>query len=184
MNILCIGGDLSNMVFVDFWMEDGIVKVGEDYEKMEGIICFRLGEFFKIFFVVIVDDDIFEEDEYFYVYLGNVCVVGVDGDLVCNIYRGLVGKVGKDGVVIVIIFDDDYFGIFIFEEEKYFVVEVDGMIKFKVICYMGVWGIVCVFYYIVEGIVKGGGEDYEDVVGELEFMNDEIWWGFVFLLLF
>lgn len=119
MNILCIGGDLNNMVFVDFRIEDGMVKVGEDYEKIEGLICFRFGEIFKIFLVVIVDDDIFEEDEYFYVYLGNVWVVGVDGDLVCNKYWGFVGKVGKDGVVIVIILDDDYLGIFIFEEEKY-----------------------------------------------------------------
>lgn len=54
-------------------------------------------------------------------------------------------------------------------------IEVDGIINIKVICYIGVCGIVCVFYYIMEGIVKGGGDDYEDVVGEFEFLNDEIW---------
>lgn len=175
MNIICMGGDLINIVYVDFRIEDGIVEVGGDYEKIEGMVCFWLGEIIKIFLVVIIDDDIFEEDEYFYVYLGNVCVVVEDGDLLWNKYCGLVGKIGKDGIVMIIILDDDYFGIFIFEEEKYMVIEVDGIIKFKVICYMGVCGIVWVLYYIVEGIVKGGGIDYEDVVGELEFENDEIW---------
>lgn len=175
MNISRTGGDPSNTVFVDFRTEDGTAKAGEDYEKTEGTICFRPGESSKTFSVVIVDDDIFEEDEHFYVHLGNVRVAGADGDLVRNTYRGPAGKVGKDGVATVTILDDDYPGIFTFEEEKHSVAEADGMIKLKVIRHTGARGTVRVPYHTVEGTAKGGGEDYEDAVGELEFMNDETW---------
>ncbi|XP_020605885.1 sodium/calcium exchanger 1-like [Orbicella faveolata] len=175
MNISRTGGDPSNTVFVDFRTEDGTAKAGEDYEKTEGTICFRPGESSKTFSVVIVDDDIFEEDEHFYVHLGNVRVAGADGDLVRNTYRGPAGKVGKDGVATVTILDDDYPGIFTFEEEKNSVTEADGVIKLKVIRHTGARGTVRVPYHTVEGTAKGGGEDYEDAVGELEFMNDETW---------
>lgn len=175
MNISRTGGDPNNTVFVDFRTEDGTAKAGEDYEKTEGSICFRPGETSKTFSVVIVDDDIFEEDEHFYVHLGNVRVAGADGDLVRNKYRGPAGKVGKDGVATVTILDDDYPGIFTFEEEKHQVTEADGTINIKVIRHTGARGTVRVPYHTVEGTAKGGGDDYEDAVGELEFSNDETW---------
>lgn len=175
MNISRTGGDPSNTVFVDFRTEDGTAKAGEDYEKTEGTICFRPGESSKTFSVVIVDDDIFEEDEHFYVHLGNVRVAGADGDLVRNTYRGPAGRVGKDGVATVTILDDDYPGIFTFEEEKHSITEADGAIKLKVIRHTGARGTVRVPYHTMEGTAKGGGEDYEDAVGELEFKNDETW---------
>lgn len=175
MNISRTGGDPNNTVFVDFRTEDGTAKAGEDYEKTEGSICFRPGETSKTFSVVIVDDDIFEEDEHFYVHLGNVRVAGADGDLVRNKYRGPAGKVGKDGVATVTILDDDYPGIFTFEEEKHQVTEADGTINIKVIRHTGARGTVRVPYHTMEGTAKGGGDDYEDAVGELEFSNDETW---------
>lgn len=175
MNISRTGGDPNNTIFVDFRTEDGTAKAGEDYEKTEGSICFRPGETSKTFSVVIVDDDIFEEDEHFYVHLGNVRVAGADGDLVRNKYRGPAGKVGKDGVATVTILDDDYPGIFTFEEEKHQVTEADGTINIKVIRHTGARGTVRVPYHTMEGTAKGGGDDYEDAVGELEFSNDETW---------
>lgn len=175
MNISRTGGDPNNTVFVDFRTEDGTAEAGQDYEKTEGTICFRPGETTKTFSVVIIDDDIFEEDEHFYVHLGNVRVAGEDGDLVRNKYRGPAGKVGKDGVATITILDDDYPGIFTFEEEKHSVTEADGTIKLKVIRHTGARGTVRVPYHTVEGTAKGGGTDYEDAVGELEFENDETW---------
>lgn len=175
MNISRIGGDPTNTVFVDFRTEDGTAEAGQDYEKTEGTICFRPGETTKTFSVVVIDDDIFEEDEHFYVHLGNVRVAGADGDLVRNKYRGPAGKVGKDGVATITILDDDYPGIFTFEEEKHSVTEADGTIKLKVIRHTGARGTVRVPYHTVEGTAKGGGDDYEDAVGELEFGNDETW---------
>ena len=175
MNISRTGGDPNNTVFVDFRTEDGTAEAGQDYEKTEGTICFRPGETTKTFSVVIIDDDIFEEDEHFYVHLGNVRVAGEDGDLVRNKYRGPPGKVGKDGVATITILDDDYPGIFTFEEEKSSVTEADGTIKLKVIRHTGARGTVRIPYHTVEGTAKGGGTDYEDAVGELEFENDETW---------
>lgn len=77
-------------------------------------------------------------------------------------------------VVIVIILDDDYVGIFIFECDIIYVSESIGVMEVKVLRILGVRGIVIVFFRIVEGIVKGGGEDFEDIYGDLEFKNDEI----------
>ena len=175
MNISRTGGDPNNTVFVDFRTEDGTAKAGEDYEKTEGTICFRPQDCTKTFSVVIIDDDIFEEDEHFYVHLGNVRVAGKDGDLVRNTYRGPAGRVGKDGMATITILDDDYPGIFTFEEQKHSVPEADGKVKLKVIRHTGARGTVRVPYYTIEGTAKGGGEDYEDAVGELEFENDETW---------
>ncbi|XP_029202495.2 sodium/calcium exchanger 1-like [Acropora millepora] len=175
MNITRTGGDPNNTVYVDFRTEDGTAEAGGDYEKTEGTVCFRPGETTKTFSVVIIDDDIFEEDEHFYVHLGNVRVASEDGDLLRNKYRGPAGKVGKDGVATITILDDDYPGIFTFEEEKYTITEADGTIKLKVVRHTGARGTVRVPYHTVEGTAKGGGTDYEDAVGELEFENDETW---------
>ena len=176
MTITRTGGDPTNTVFVDFRTEDGTAKAGEDYEKTEGSICFRPGESTKTISVVIIDDDIFEEDEHFSVHLGNVRVAGADGDLVRNVYRGPGGKIGKaGGIATIIILDDDYPGNFGFELAQINVTEADGVAKLKVVRTTGARGIVRVPYHTTEGTAKGGGDDYEDAVGELEFQNDETW---------
>ena len=182
MVITRTGGDLTNTVFVDFRTEDGTAKAGEDYEKTEGSICFRPGETTKTISVAIIDDDIFEEDEHFSVHLGNVRVAGPDGDLVRNQYRGPPAKIGKaGGVATVVILDDDYPGNFGFESDKVQVTEADGVAKLKVVRTTGARGIVRIPYHTTEGTAKGGGDDYEDAVGELEFQNDETSWVFVFI---
>lgn len=173
MKIARSGGDVNNTVFVDFRTEDGTAKAGEDYEKTEGTICFRPGDVLKTISVVIVDDDIFEEDEHFFVHLGNVRVAGPNGDLVRNTYRGPPGKLGKKNTASVVILDDDYPGVFGFEEAVFKVAEADGAAKLKVVRTTGARGTVRVPYHTVEGTAKGGGDDYEDAVGELEFLNDE-----------
>ena len=173
MNIARSGGDSNNTVFVDFRTEDGTAKAGEDYEKTEGTICLRPGDMQKTISVVIIDDDIFEEDEHFSVQLGNVRVAGPDGDLVRNTYRGPPGKLGKHSSAEITILDDDYPGVFGFEENEFKVAEADGQAKIKVIRTTGARGTVRVPYHTVEGTAKGGGDDYEDAVGELEFLNDE-----------
>ena len=173
MNIARFGGDVNNTVFVDFRTEDGTAKAGDDYEKTEGTICFRPGDTQKTISVVIIDDDIFEEDEHFSVQLGNVRVAGPDGDLVRNTYRGPPGKLGKNFTASVMILDDDYPGVFGFEESEFKVAEADGKAKIKVIRTTGARGTVRVPYHTVEGTAKGGGDDYEDAGGELEFHNDE-----------
>lgn len=172
MTIKRDGGDDNNTVFVDFKTEDGTAKAGDDYDKTEGTVCFRPGEKEKTISVVIIDDDIFEEDEHFTVVLGNVRIAGPDGDLVRNTYRGPPGKILR-GQATIVILDDDYPGIFTFESESMVVPEADRVARVRVTRNTGARGIVRVPYHTEEGTAKGGGEDYEDAVGELEFDDDE-----------
>lgn len=44
----------------------------------------------------------------------------------------------------------------------------------KVLRTSGARGNVIVPYKTIEGTARGGGEDFEDTCGELEFQNDEI----------
>ncbi|XP_043543106.1 sodium/calcium exchanger 1-like isoform X6 [Chiloscyllium plagiosum] len=74
----------------------------------------------------------------------------------------------------VTIFDDDHAGIFTFEEKVTHVSESVGVMEVKVLRASGARGAVVVPYRTVEGSARGGGEDFEDTAGELEFDNDEI----------
>ncbi|XP_078068439.1 sodium/calcium exchanger 1b isoform X3 [Mustelus asterias] len=74
----------------------------------------------------------------------------------------------------VTIFDDDHAGIFTFEEKVTHVSESVGLMEVKVLRASGARGAVRLPYRTVEGSARGGGEDYEDTAGELEFDNDEI----------
>ena len=51
--------------------------------------------------------------------------------------------------------------------------EGDGVVKVEVQRNSGARGRVTVPYHTVSGTAKGGGVDYEDKDGELEFQNDE-----------
>ncbi|XP_059501191.1 sodium/calcium exchanger 1-like isoform X4 [Stegostoma tigrinum] len=74
----------------------------------------------------------------------------------------------------VTIFDDDHAGIFTFEEKVTHVSESVGVMEVKVLRASGARGAVVVPYRTIEGSARGGGEDFEDTAGELEFDNDEI----------
>jgi len=60
---------------VDYRTEDGTANAGSDYEFAEGTLVFKPGETTKEFTVGVIDDDIFEEDEHFYVRLSNPRIV-------------------------------------------------------------------------------------------------------------
>lgn len=74
----------------------------------------------------------------------------------------------------VTIFDDDHAGIFTFEEKVTHVSESVGLMEVRVLRASGARGTVRLPYRTIEGSARGGGEDYEDTAGELEFDNDEI----------
>ncbi|XP_067841176.1 sodium/calcium exchanger 1-like isoform X2 [Heptranchias perlo] len=74
----------------------------------------------------------------------------------------------------VTIFDDDHAGIFTFEEKLAHVSESVGVMEVKVLRASGARGTVIVPFRTIEGSARGGGEDFEDTCGELEFDNDEI----------
>lgn len=170
------GGDLTKSVSVDFRTEDGTANAGSDYEFTEGTVIFKPGETQKEIRVGIIDDDIFEEDENFLVHLSNVKVFSEESEetvLEVN-HVATVACLGSPATATVTIFDDDHAGIFTFEEPVTHVSESVGTMEVKVLRTSGARGNVIVPYKTIEGTAKGGGEDFEDTCGELEFQNDEI----------
>ncbi|XP_018118412.1 sodium/calcium exchanger 1 isoform X3 [Xenopus laevis] len=175
LTIVRRGGDLTNTVYVDFRTEDGSANAGSDYEFTEGTIIFKPGETQKELRVGIIDDDIFEEDENFLVHISNVRVnaENTEANLESNHVTPLA-CLGAISTATVTIFDDDHAGIFTFEEPITHVSESVGIMEVKVLRTSGARGIVIVPYKTVEGTARGGGEDFEDSCGQLEFQNDEI----------
>ncbi|KAG9268265.1 sodium/calcium exchanger 1-like [Astyanax mexicanus] len=166
VNVIRRGGDLNQMVSVEFRTEDGTANAGSDYEFTEGTVVFKAGETQKEIRIGIIDDDIFEEDENFHVHLSNVRVL----------HEGAEPETTEANhtTATVTIFDDDHAGIFTFEEPVTHVSESVGVMEVKVLRTSGARGVVMVPYKTVEGSAKGGGEDFEDSHGMLEFQNDEI----------
>uniref|UniRef100_A0A8B9M1F4 Sodium/calcium exchanger 1 n=1 Tax=Accipiter nisus TaxID=211598 RepID=A0A8B9M1F4_9AVES len=176
LTIVRRGGDLTNTVYVDFRTEDGTANAGSDYEFTEGTVVFKPGETQKEIRVGIIDDDIFEEDENFLVHLSNIRVsteASDEGILEASRVSTLA-CLGSPSTATVTIFDDDHAGIFTFEEPVTHVSESVGTMEVKVLRTSGARGNVIVPYKTIEGSAKGGGEDFEDTCGELEFQNDEI----------
>uniref|UniRef100_A0A673CB22 Solute carrier family 8 member 1a n=1 Tax=Sphaeramia orbicularis TaxID=375764 RepID=A0A673CB22_9TELE len=170
LNVVRQGGDLTSMVSVDYRTEDGTANAGSDYCFTEGTVVFKPGETEKEIRINIIDDDIFEEDEHFLVHLSNVKVLSDSQIKHVDAPAGL----GLPCTATVTIFDDDHAGIFTFEEPVVTVSESIGMMEVKVIRTSGARGVVVVPYKTMEGTAKGGGEDFEDTHGVLEFDNDEI----------
>ena len=81
--------------------------------------------------------------------------------------------IGDPDTAVITILDDDYPGVFTFEQENTEVMETCGTVSIKVIRLLGARSVVRIPYHTVEGTAKGGGEDYEDVVGEIEFRDEE-----------
>ncbi|XP_051802245.1 sodium/calcium exchanger 1-like isoform X2 [Acanthochromis polyacanthus] len=168
LNVVRRGGDLTSTVAVDYRTQDGTANAGSDYRFTEGTVVFKPGETEKEICIDIIDDDIFEEDEHFLVHLSNVKVVSEDKHV--DALAGL----GLPCTATVTIFDDDHAGIFTFEEPVVAVSESVGVMEVKVVRTSGARGVVVVPYKTTEGTAKGGGEDFEDTHGVLEFENDEI----------
>ncbi|XP_061579412.1 sodium/calcium exchanger 1-like isoform X2 [Cololabis saira] len=174
LNVVRKGGDLTSTVCVDYRTEDGTANAGSDYKFTEGTIVFQPGETEKEIRIDIIDDDIFEEDEHFLVHLTNVRVIseGPNGHEVNHVDAS--AGLGLPCTATVTIFDDDHAGIFTFEEPVVTVSESCGVMEVKVVRTAGARGVVVVPYKTIQGTAKGGGEDFEDTHGVLEFENDEI----------
>ncbi|KAK7915853.1 hypothetical protein WMY93_011614 [Mugilogobius chulae] len=164
------GGESGCTVKANYRTEDGTANAGSDYEFAEGTLVFKPGETTKEFTVGVIDDDIFEEDEHFYVRLSNprivhraeVALLEPNSITSSNSMVGISSHIppkaalGKEHTATVTIYDDDHAGIFTFESDNTRVSERK----------------VAVPYHTIEGTAKAG-EDYEEVSGKLEFQNDE-----------
>lgn len=125
----------SSCLQVDYRTEDGTANAGSDYEFAEGTLLFKPGETLKgrqwkkcpppgvyqhleipltEITVGVIDDDIFEEDEYFYVHLSNPRLVGYPEISTSPLDAGSAPKavLGDNHTATVTIYDDDHAGKF------------------------------------------------------------------------
>lgn len=116
-----------------------------------------------------MDDDIFEEDEHFFVRLQNLRLEGGG-----NIGAGSAsrGRLVDPLVATITILDDDHAGIFTFGQQVLRVSESTGTLVVTVVRNSGCRGTVAVPYHTEDGSAKAG-VDYEETSGELEFTNEQ-----------
>jgi len=166
------GGNLNHTLYCDYRTEDGTANAGSDFEYAEGTLVFHPGEEHKQFGVTVIDDDIFEEDEHFYVRLSSIRLGNADGlfpDDVCAQKAQLVNP----SMATIMILDDDHSGIFHFEQKEITFPENIGEAHVKVQRSSGARGTVRVPYRTSSGTATGGGKDFEDLDDYLVFENDQ-----------
>lgn len=171
LTITRAGGDLNKTLYVDYKTEDGTANAGSDYVHTEGSIVFYPLETHKQFDVTIIDDDIFEEDEHFYVRLSNLRIGDSQGMFESN-QNATEAKLGTPHVATVMILDDDHPGIFHFDAKEMSVPEAIGDMEVKVTRSSGARGLVQLPYHTVDASAKNG-KDFELVEHEIIFNNDE-----------
>ncbi|MCJ8739773.1 hypothetical protein PDJAM_G00051000 [Pangasius djambal] len=172
--VVCQGGTGESTFYVDYRTEDGTANAGSDYEYSEGTLVFKPGETRKEIKIGIIDDDIFEEDEHFFVRLLNLRVGDAEGMFESDeAGQAPKGRLVEPLVTTVTILDDDHAGIFTFSERIMRVSESVGTMEVTVVRNSGARGTVILPYHTEPGTAQGGGDDYEDACGELEFTNDQ-----------
>lgn len=150
-------GDLSSYMTVEYETEDGSAEAGSDYIGKKGVLNFIPGVDEQRFRIEVIDDEVFEQDEHFYVRLSNPSEPGI-----------LVNP----KVATVMILDDDHCGIFAFANKEHEVVESIGTYDMKVQRFSGARGKVIVPYWTEDGTARAG-KDYEPLQGELVFENNQ-----------
>lgn len=173
LTVVCQGGLGENTFYVDYRTEDGSANAGSDYDYSEGTLVFKPGDTHKEIKVGIIDDDIFEEDEHFFVRLLNLRVGDAEGMFESDeVGAAPKARLVEPLVATVTILDDDHAGIFTFSDSTFRVSESVGTMEVTVVRNSGARGTVILPYHTEAGTAKAG-EDYEDARGELEFTNDQ-----------
>merc|ERR1711981_289982 len=173
------GGDMSQAVQVDYKTEDGTAASPGDYIEAVGTLTFGPGETQKMVTLEVLDDDVFEEDEHFYIRISNlrrkdgkaIKEMEVTDD---NGKRSMQAstQMGTPHMATIMILDDDHGGIFGFEDSEAEIVESVGTYECKVQRISGARGKVAIPYNTEHGTAKDG-EHYEAQEGELIFCNEE-----------
>ncbi|XP_068456271.1 sodium/calcium exchanger 2a [Clinocottus analis] len=169
LGVILDGGTGQNTFYVDYCTENGSANAGADYEFSEGTLVFKPGESRKEIKVGILDDDVFEEDEHFFVRLRNL---RLEEGAPEGTGTPPKGRLVEPLVATVTILDDDHAGIFTFGQRVLRVSESTGTLAVTVVRNSGSRGTVAVPYRTEDGGAKAG-VDYEHTVGELEFINEQ-----------
>ncbi|XP_059048153.1 sodium/calcium exchanger 3 isoform X2 [Achroia grisella] len=149
-------GDLNGEITVQYTTEDGTAEAGSDYVATNGSLIFGHGENEKTFTVQVIDDDVFEEDEHFYVRLSSP--------------KG--ASLASPSTATVVILDDDHSGVFSFPQRDYELTESVGTFDLRVVRTAGARGKVRVPYWTEDGTAKSGSQ-YEIADGHIIFENNE-----------
>uniref|UniRef100_A0AAY4EUI8 Calx-beta domain-containing protein n=1 Tax=Denticeps clupeoides TaxID=299321 RepID=A0AAY4EUI8_9TELE len=162
------GAEGNSTFCVDYSTEDGSARAGNDYLCCQGTLVFKPKETKKEIKIDIIDDDVFEEDEHFFVRLHNLREgegASAGGGEPCKC------RLGEPHMATVTILDDDHAGIFTFGQRELRVGESSGTIEVTVLRKSGVRGTVALPYHTEDGSARNG-IDYEQTAGELEFTNE------------
>ncbi|XP_029925534.1 sodium/calcium exchanger 2a isoform X1 [Myripristis murdjan] len=170
LGVILDGGTGQDTFYVDYSTENGSANAGADYEFSEGTLVFKPGETRKEIKVGILDDDVFEEDEHFFVRLRNLRLE--EGASEAGTGTPPKGRLVEPLVATVTILDDDHAGIFTFSQRVLRVSESSGILSLTVVRNSGSRGTVAVPYHTEDGSAKAG-VDYEETKGELEFTNEQ-----------
>merc|ERR1719147_463108 len=173
------GGDLNQTIQVDYKTEDGTAASPGDYIEAVGTLTFGPGETQKMVTLEVLDDDVFEEDEHFYIRISNlrrkdgkafseISVTGEDG--IAKMQPSI--QLGTPHMATIMILDDDHGGIFSFDDAEVEVVESVGTFELDLKRISGARGKVAIPYNTEDGTAKEG-EHYEAQEGELIFNNEE-----------
>ncbi|KAG8232972.1 hypothetical protein J437_LFUL013584 [Ladona fulva] len=183
------GGNPEQAVLVDYETEDGTANAGSDYVAARGTLLLGPGSETATINLQVLDDDVFEEDEHFYVRLSNLRLAAPDGTPLPGppaanggtrgagsptspTESGAAVQLVSPALATVMILDDDHGGVFSFPERDVEVVESVGSLELKVSRWSGARGKVALPFHTEDGTAKAGKE-YETLDGELIFENNE-----------
>merc|ERR1719278_476950 len=173
------GGNMNQAIQVDYKTEDGTASSEGDYIEAVGTLTFGPGETKKTVTLEVLDDDVFEEDEHFYIRISNlrrkdgkpfkeIEVEGEDGRKSMQPCT----QMGTPHMATIMILDDDHSGIFGFEDSEAEIVESVGTYELEVKRISGARGKVAIPYNTEDGTAKEGTH-YEAQEGELMYENEE-----------
>merc|ERR1712088_188754 len=161
VTIIREGGNMNQAIQVDYKTEDGTASSEGDYIEAVGTLTFGPGETKKAVTLEVLDDDVFEDDEHFYIRISNLR--RKDGKPFVEIeVEGEDGKksmqancqLGTPHMATIMILDDDHSGIFGFADTEAEVVESVGTYELKVVRSSGARGLVGIPYTTEEETTK------------------------------
>jgi len=173
------GGDLNTTIQVDYKTEDGTASHPGDYIEAVGTLTFGPGETQKMVTLEVLDDDVFEEDEHFYIRISNLRrkdgkdfkqISVTDEEGVAKMQPNC--QLGTPHMATIMILDDDHGGIFGFDDSEAEIVESVGTFDLEIKRISGARGKVAIPFNTEDGTAKEGAH-YEAQEGELIFVNEE-----------
>uniref|UniRef100_A0AC34RN84 Calx-beta domain-containing protein n=1 Tax=Panagrolaimus sp. JU765 TaxID=591449 RepID=A0AC34RN84_9BILA len=169
IKVKCDRGSLEvpTKVTVHYKTYPDTAQEDDDFIPAEGVLVFKPNETEKTIEIGIVDNDVYEDDEQFFVRL-------TDLKAVCytNEEQTIKAVLGPADEATVLIIDDDHGGAFSFDTELYKVPENQGVFVLEVRRHRGARGKVRLPYKTVDGLAKNG-EDYIGHDGELIFEDSQ-----------